>query len=281
MFKKASVLVALVLALVFAIPASAITWGTPDGEAHPYVGLLVFRNTDTGEAWRCSGTLLSPTVVLTAGHCTYGATQGWAWFDSNVAAGRPANGYPFNVDLTTGQPGTGNAFTAIYTHPSYNDAAFYLHDAGIVILSQPVYTNTYGELPPSGLLDQLSTKRGQQEQTFTPVGYGVQETVPNPNETVALLIRYQATIKLIGVKGTYGIPDGSAVAFTNNPGQPHSGGTCSGDSGGPIFWNGDPGANMIAAVTSFGINTNCVNGGGYRIDQPDDLTWIQGILAAN
>lgn len=267
MFKKASVLVALVLALVFAIPASAITWGTPDGNAHPHVGLMVF-DVNGAPAWRCSGTLLSETVMLTAGHYTYGATGGRVWFDADVR-GNPANTYPF-------AGGAAIEFAAIHTHPQYNDAAFFLHDLGIVILSQPVSGVPYAKLVDIGLLDQLATKRGQQVQTFTPVGYGVQEIVPNPADEVRLLIRYRATTKMIGVKGTFGIPDGVAVVFTNNPGQPHTGGTCFGDSGGPIFWDGD---GRIAAVTSFGVNPNCVgNGGGYRIDQPDDQAWIRSFV---
>lgn len=259
--------IALVLALVLVVPASAITWGTPDGEGHPYVGLMVF---DEGgrPAWRCSGTLLSPTVMLTAGHCTYGASGGRVWFDADVGAGRPGNGYPF-------AGGTGIEFAAIYTHPSFNPNAFYLHDLGIVILSQPV-DRGFGTLAPIGLLDELATKRGLQEQNFTPVGYGLQSIVPNPNDVQADLVRYRATTKLIGVKGTFGIPEGVAVVFTNNPGKAHSGGTCFGDSGGPIFW-GD--TNQIAAVTSFGVNPNCVgNGGGYRIDTPDDQAWINSFL---
>jgi hypothetical protein len=31
----------------------------------------------------------------------------------------------------------------------------------------------------------------------------------------------------------------------------------------------------VLTVTSFGINSNCAGGGGgYRIDQPDDLTFL-------
>ena len=47
--------------------ASAITNGQPDGNRHPYVGLIVFDDAE-GPAWRCSGSLLPPEVVLTAGH---------------------------------------------------------------------------------------------------------------------------------------------------------------------------------------------------------------------
>jgi secreted trypsin-like serine protease len=273
--KALALLFSFAAAISVATPsAQAITWGEPDGNAHPYVGLLVF-DTDGTPSHRCSGTLLSPTVMLTAGHCTFGTSGGRVWFDSDVGAGRPGNGYPDNdVDNDGTKDGTGIEFLAIHTHPQYNDAQFFLHDAGIVILSDPVSLGT-GALPSIGFLDGLTTQRGLQNQKFTPVGYGLQSIVPNPNDEQADLVRYNATVRLIGTSN-FGLPEGTAVVFTNNPGQPASGGTCFGDSGGPIFVQG---TNTIAAVTSFGINPNCVgNGGGYRIDTADDQQFIGSFL---
>jgi len=66
-------------ALVGAAPALAITGGSPD-TVHTNVGLVRF--TTTAGRFRCSGTLISPTVVLTAGHCTEGpATNVYVSFD--------------------------------------------------------------------------------------------------------------------------------------------------------------------------------------------------------
>ena len=244
--------------------ANAVQYGEPDGDGHPYVGLLIF-DAGGGPAWRCTGTLLSPTVVLTAGHCTYGAEGGRIWFESDVSD-LATTGYPF-------PGGTSIEATGIYTHPDYNGNAFFLHDLGIVILSQPVMMPEYGQLPPLGILDGLTTQRGLQQQLFNPVGYGLQSVKPMYS---ADLVRYTGDVMLIGTKGTFGIPEGSSVGFSSNPGKKASGGTCFGDSGGPIFWYGD---GTIVAVTSFGMNSNCKGtGGGYRIDQPDDQAFIYSFL---
>jgi hypothetical protein len=250
---------------VAVIPAAAITYGEPDGNSHPQVGLLVF-DVNGVPAWRCSGTLISPTVMLTAGHCTFGTSGGRVWFDADVSAGRPGNGYPF-------AGGTGIEFSAINTHPNYNDNAFYLHDAGVVILSEPVYGVSYGSLSAVGVLDELATSRGLQNQLFTPVGYGIQSIKP---EFMSTLVRYRATMMLVDVNGTVGIPRGGSVVFSNNAGKAATGGTCFGDSGGPIFIEG---TTTIVAVTSFGLNSNCKGTtGGYRVDTADDQAFINQFL---
>lgn len=254
------------------VPAAAVQFGELDGTDHPHVGLLVF---DVGgePAWRCSGTLLSPTVMLTAGHCTFGTSGGRVWFEPDVdPLVCPSEG-PF-VDCYPFPGGTSIEFAEIYTHPQYVDSAFYLYDVGIAILSQPVNLGTYGTLADIGLLDELSTRRGTQDQSFTVVGYGLQSVVPTLQ---ADRVRYRGEVQLIDVNGTAGIPAGTSASFTNSPGKGNgSGGTCFGDSGGPIF-HGD--SNVIAAITSFGLNANCAGtGGGYRVDTVDDQAFINSFF---
>ena len=121
---------------------------------------------DDGPAWRCSGTLVSPTVYVTAGHCTYGATHVELWFDDDLRDAA-AHGYPFTGEVS-GTP---------YTHPQYDDAAFYLYDLGVVVLDEPVMLDEYGTLPALDQLDPLKTaKKGV---TFTAVGYGLQKSFPD------------------------------------------------------------------------------------------------------
>lgn len=261
--KKVLIVFALVLVLSLATitAAMAITDGEEDGEGHPFVGLMVALDASGNPLWRCSGTLISPTVYLTAGHCTEApAASATIWFDADVESGIPGNGYPFVGDV--------NGTT--FTHPQYDPAAFFLYDLGVVVLDEPVVMDEYGALPELDQLDALKTRRGLQDVTFTAVGYGLQRI--NPVFVEAERVRMVANPHLIQIN-TPGFTGDFSLLLSNN----HStGGTCFGDSGGPNFL-GD--SLVVAGVTSFGINGNCAGTGGvYRIDRADDLDWLSNFL---
>jgi secreted trypsin-like serine protease len=56
----------------------------------------------------------------------------------------------------------------------------------------------------------------------------------------------------------------------------NTGGTCFGDSGGPNFLGT---SNIVAAVTSFGINGNCAGTGGvFRMDRQGVNDWVKSFL---
>lgn len=266
--KRPSKFVVLVIALIGLLmliaPVAAITNGGPDNGEHPYVGLMVADDADGNPLWRCSGALISSTVFLTAGHCTEApAARATIWFAEDVQSGIPENGYPFGGKGKVSVDGT------TYTHPQYNPNAFYLYDLGVVVLDKPVRMREYGVLADLGTLDALATERGLQDTTITAVGYGLQKI--NPVTVVGERIRLKATLNLVDLNGTAGIPAGTSVMVSGNA---HTGGTCFGDSGGPQFLNN---TNIIVAVTSFGLNGNCAGvGGGYRVDTADDLNWLAG-----
>lgn len=254
-----------ILALAASTAGHAITDGTFDGDAHPHVGLLIF-DIDGAPAWRCTGTLLSSTVMVTAGHCTSGATGGRVWFEGDVQSQRAALGYPF------GGP-TSVEFCGIATHPQFTDSAFVLHDVGVVTLCSPVARPSYGVLPVANQLDVMKTKRGQQDLTFTAVGYGMQKSYPDAasfhNE--AKLLRMVATPKLNQINT--GFVGSFSLLLSNNA---NTGGTCFGDSGGPNFLGT---SNVVAGVTSFGINGNCAGTGGvFRLDRQDVLNFVNSFL---
>jgi hypothetical protein len=260
--------IATILLLVLIVPAAAITDGELDGEDHPYVVLLIM---DVGgePMWRCSATLLSPTVVLTAGHCASNypdepATGFRVFTESDVQNGN--NNYPY------AGPNSVEA-VAWAAHPLYETAPFWYHDVGIVILEEPgVVLDEYGTLPEVDQLDALKTRRGLQDTTFTAVGYGLQRI--NPVFVESEKIRMVATPHLIQIN-VPGFTGDFSLLLSNN----HStGGTCFGDSGGPNFL-GD--SNIVAGVTSFGINGNCAGTGGvFRMDRQDVLDFVTPFLAS-
>ncbi len=257
------IVIAAFAASVLAIaPIVAVTDGELDGDRHPYVGLMVAQAADGTPLWRCSGTLLSPTLFLTAGHCTEApAAHVEIWFDADVESGIPGNGYPFKGDAG-GKP---------YTHPSYNPRAFFLFDLGVVVLKKGVAMSEYGRLPALNVLDKLATTRGQQDVTFTAVGYGLQQSFPDQasflahNQRVRMLARPHLLQINTGFTGDF------SILLSNNHA---TGGTCFGDSGGPNFI-GD--SNVVGGVTSYGLNGNCAGTGGvYRVDRADDLNFLHG-----
>lgn len=258
--------VSLALVAVAAQPAAAITHPTPDNGEHPYVGLAIF-DVDGTPSWRCSGTLLSPTVFLTAGHCTDGATGARVWFDEEVEDNPE---YPFGG--ATSYEGTA------YTNPDFciecgqGLPGFAQRDVGIIVLSEPVpesVVGTYGELPEVDLVDDLG-----HHAPVDLVGYGVQERVRGGGQPVwsGLRNRFRADARL--VSGQF-VHSGEFLRVTANPGH-GQGGSCFGDSGGPVLT--DEGSTVLA-VNSYVANENCT-GVTYsqRIDIPEVLAWIHSFL---
>lgn len=249
--------------------ASAITDGELDGDGHPHVVLLLMEV--GGEPmYRCSGTLLSPTVLLTAGHCAsnypdepYSGMR--VFTESDVQNGD--NNYPY------AGPNSVEA-VAWAAHPLYEtEDPFYMHDVGIVILEEPgvVGLAEYGTLPELDQFDALPMPSGKWDKTlFTSVGYGQQiiftdETQWEMQSERIRMVAYPflKQINVPGITGDY------SLWLSNNHA---TGGTCYGDSGGPNFL-GD--STIVAGVTSFGMNETCSGSGGvFRTDRADVLDFI-------
>lgn len=257
-----SVLVAVLSAVMLVTsgaPANAVLYGEPDGNGHPFVGLVVFYDDSGKPLWRCSGALLSSRVFLTAGHCTFGTATAQVWFDSVVTT---ASGYPYTGG-TTGTP---------IPHPAYDDFATFpnTHDVGVVVLDRTVKVGATGSLAALGTLDSLATKRGLQEVTFKLVGYGLQGVKPTYQGARE---RYVGWTKVNNLSSA--LTDGYNIQLSSNPGN-WSGGVCFGDSGGPVFL-GD--TRTVVAVNSFVLNYNCTgNGFAYRTDIADSWYWISSFL---
>jgi Trypsin len=274
MLKRFMLLAGLAAALVtFAGSAGAITGNYQKDFVHDNVGLLVFYTTPdpvTGDPFshRCSGTLISPTVMVTAGHCTDGVDTGRVYFAQSAApnydptafggwGGDPTTGYPYQNGIT---------FSRADDYGFDNFAGFpEIHDVGVVVLDQPVVpANGFGLLPVVGAIDAYAAG-AKKDARFTVSGYGLSDADPVPVSfrerlmAESYLVNNEAPITEFNLKTTANASQGK-------------GGTCSGDSGGPVFFKG---TNVIAAVTSFGMNGQCKGlDFSYRLDRAPVLAWI-------
>ncbi len=252
------------LLLMLATNAYAISNGIRDQNEHPYVGLIVFEDAN-GPAWLGTGSLLSPNIVLTAGHLTEGAVAARIWFDENLLANTefPDSGY------------TSYEAAQILTMPHSPETpgltGFAQYDIGIVILAEPVPTDVvseYAELPNPNQINGLPLN-----SQVTLVGYGVQWQergfgITPPTSWRGAGMRMQAAAQIVPSKDAIG---DKFLKVTANLGQGR-GGTCFGDSGGPVLLEG---TKTILAVTSFGTNYNCAGIGYYsRVDIPEAQQWI-------
>ncbi|MFH1185322.1 MAG: trypsin-like serine protease [Chloroflexota bacterium] len=264
--KKITIAIVLMLALTLSTVgiAGAITDGELDGNGHPHVVLLLMEVGGVPK-YRCSGTLLSPTVLLTAGHCTNNYPDepytGMRIFtESDVDGGN--NNYPYKGPNSI----EAKSWAA---HPLYETAPFYVHDVGVVVLKKAVTLDTYGALPTVNQLDALKDKDGN-NTVFTAVGYGVQESFPDAaawkeNNTRTRYVAYPWLLQInTGFTGPF------SMLLSNNA---NSGGTCFGDSGGANFL-GD--TNVVAGITSFGMNNTCGGTGGvFRTDRKDVQDFVK------
>jgi hypothetical protein len=225
-------------------PASAITDGAPDGEGHPAVGALVSTKAYPDGTWSyCSGTLISPTVFLTAAHCgKTGQKTALVSFSSQYKLGAGVYVGRYEAD------------------PLYDDNAE-LHDIAVVVFSTPIPGIKPARLPTAGLLDQMKSAGTLKSTSFTPVGYGsVTPTGPHAQKFHYSDTRRRTSISFERLTPTW-------LRLSVDPAK-KDGGTCLGDSGGPNFLGG-PTSDLLVATTISGDDDACkATNLDYRLDTP-------------
>lgn len=279
----ATAVCAATVGLLAAGPAAAITGGSWDSTNHySNVGMLVAY--DREFRFRCSGTLVSPTVFLTAAHCTEGTLgKSIVTFDWDIAEHAPSNLPRATDDHDTGTSATGYTgpvgdarfhMGQAYAHPKYSDFTDpgNWNDVGVVVLDTPVDIPgvTPAPIAPLNYLAQFAQPT-LNKTAFTLVGYGTEVRKPEAGPQKAAPQSYPIVRRFtdeIGQKLTPQILQTNG----NDKDTRAGGGTCFGDSGGPSFKDG-----YLTTVTSYGYTDNCrYLGGLQRVDIPSVQNWLAG-----
>lgn len=233
--------------------AGAITYGEPDGDRHPQVGALLAPQAYSDGTWvSCTGTLISPTVFLTAAHCDWDLDRLRVTFASTYVEGK-SKAY----------------WGTWYADPAYNQAQSDTHDLAVVVFDKPVKGITPARLPAANSLDSLSGT-----QRFTSVGYGAQKVSNGPGgkQLSYADVRYMSTGTLNSINPTW-------LRISQNPTK-GDGGTCYGDSGGPNFLGAGAGETDVVASTTltgdmFCRSTNVT----YRLDTRSARNFLDDFVA--
>jgi hypothetical protein len=276
--KRLSVGAILAAAILTTLAPSggAITAGTLDGNGHPNVAIIYFYQPDG--RFRCSATQVSPTVLITAAHCTSGVRgKVLVNFEPVAPVAPKAADDPGDLTSQTGFTGPQGPWLAgtPHAHPLWADKLQLnnLHDVGVVVLDQPRPAAPYPQLAPREYLSTLANGRGGLgKQTFTLVGYGVffEKPATGPQKPTAVSDRTRRVATAVGQNLTTQV-----LKLAENPNDSRAGGgSCFGDSGGPVFHG-----NLLVGDTSFGASQFCRSSGGYyRLDTDDARSFLDDYI---
>jgi secreted trypsin-like serine protease len=207
--------------------------------------------------WDCTGTLIGPNVVITAGHCSRTATRVFIGND---------------VD----RKGTIVKVAKRVRHPQYGRNL--RNDLMVLLLEQPVSNVPPRPIAAPGLIAKAKSARlvgfgdTDTEGTF---GYGAKRVVDVPIASLSCegKVGGQTDRAAYGCYKGKEIVAGKALLLKD---------ACSGDSGGPLYILDPKGVWRLAGVTSRSVDgaTHVCGDGGVYVRVEKYLDWIRSIDGA-
>ncbi|HKG94025.1 MAG TPA: trypsin-like serine protease [Gemmatimonadaceae bacterium] len=244
---------------------SLIVNGQPTGKAYPSVGALIFDwwaplGVVNGDDQWCTGSLISPTVFVTAAHCVVGPdTPAGTQFYVSFAPDLLAKG----VKIIRAK---GYAYDPLYGHDQAN-----LHDLAVIFLPSSATTGmTPLQLPTAGELDQLAARGALSKTLFVNVGYGSSASRTGPPSFGWDGKRNTSKSEFMGLQPTW-------LGLLMNTSATGEGGDCYGDSGGPKFLDGNP--NKIYATVTTGDYPCRATTWDWRLDTPEARAFLRHYVA--
>jgi hypothetical protein len=223
------------------------------------VGAFIVQRKSDGQVFPvCSGTLVAPTVFLTAGHCTA--------FYVTLPAGQFVAGVSFENPIPwgalTGQNPKMLEANAVITNPAFNRSNGDPGDLGVLILRSPDTRGiTPAALPTLDLLDQLAAQGALKNARFTAVGYGLHDRLVGGGTPFFLDQNPEPRRFAISSFGALG----PAFLRLSQNSATGDGGTCYGDSGGPNFLT--IGSQLVLVATTVTGDAVCRSTNvDYRVD---------------
>ena len=240
------------VAAALATPAAAISYGQIDSATqYANVGALI-EQFDEGKYVVCSGTLISPTVFLTAAHCVDEGQAVWVSFDLHITE-------PVTAQTNVIYSGTAHRPAGAYCKGCGESDPL---DVAVVALGQAVPGISPAALPTENLLSQMSNQ-ALKAAGFVAVGYG---TVRDVKQKASQAFVWDPTRRFASQTVNSLEPAWLNLSMNVSTGD---GGTCYGDSGGPHFLGA-----VVVAVTVTG-DTNCkATDKDYRIDTPQARAFL-------
>lgn len=248
--------IAAALLLLLSANSHAITNGTFDGNKHPSTGALVdYDSRGTSYAF-CTGTLISPTVMLTAAHCNPGTERVKVTFEAIVQNA---------AVMYTGR---------FIAHANYRAAQSDPHDIAVIVFDSPIAGITPAKLPTAGLFDTLKNNGMLNGTSYTAAGYGGQERTfdDKGKPYIAYEDRREFAVS------AFGSLNHAWLRLSQNAAVGSSG-TCFGDSGGPNFIGSGSGETNVIAGTTITGDMQCVQSNViYRLDTVSARTFLKDFV---